>query len=117
MACETLTFAKGEVIRLDDRVTQFDDNKLGRPNCVVAIVGDPIELVYVVPRTTKGTVGTLVPANVLPGLDKAGRFLFVPRPVEPADLVDVDRLGVLPDSYKTRVLENVNTAAIDLDFD
>lgn len=117
MTVEELVFAKGEVIRLDDRVTKFDDNKRGRPNCVVEVIGDPIELVYVVPRTTRGTIGTFVPANVLPGLDKAGRFLFVPRPVQPQDLIAVERLGILPDPYKDRVLENVNTASIDLDFD
>ena len=117
MIIEELAFAKGEVIRLDDRVTKFDDNKQRRPNCVVEVVGDPIELVYVVPRTTRGTTGTLVPANVLPGLDKPGRFLFVPRQVRPQDLIGVERLGILPDPYKDRVLENVNMAAIDLDFD
>jgi hypothetical protein len=92
---QDLVLTKGEVIRLDDRVTRFDDNKTGRPNCVVAVIGDPIELVYVVPRTTRGTTGTFVPAGVLPGLDKPGRFLFVPRQVLPQDLVDVERLGIL----------------------
>ena len=117
MTADDLSFEKGDVIRLNDQVTNFDDNKPGRPNCVVQVVGDPIEFVYVVPRTTRGTTGTLVPANVLPGLNKPGRFLYVPRQVQPQDLLDVERLGVLPQPYRDRVLENANMAMIDLDFD
>jgi hypothetical protein len=112
---ETGPFREGEVIRLDDKVTDFDFGKIGRPNCIVRLVGDPLQQAYVVPRTTDGSIGTLTPAGVLPSLNKAGRFLYLPRPVLPADLVGCERLGMLPEKLRTLVLDNVNWAALDLD--
>ena len=109
-------FQEGEVIRLDDKVTGFDFDKIGRPNCIVRLVGDPLQQAYVVPRTTDGSIGTPTPAGVLPGLNKAGRFLYLPRPVLPADLVGCERLGLLPEKLRTLVFDNVNWAALDLDL-
>ena len=109
-------FQEGEVIRLDDKVTGFDFDKTGRPNCIVRLVGDPLQQAYVVPRTTDGSIGTPTPAGVLGGLNKAGRFLYLPRPVLPADLVGCERLGLLPEKLRTLVLGNVNWAALDLDL-
>jgi hypothetical protein len=113
---EAEPFREGDVIRLDDRVTDFNFGKIGRPNCIVRLVGDPLQLTYVVPRTTDGSIGTLTPASVLPGLNKVGRFLYLPRPVLPADLLGCDRLGMLPEKWRTLVLNNVNWAALDLDL-
>lgn len=109
-------FQEGEVIRLDDKVTDFDYGKRGRPNCIVRLVGDPLQQAYVVPRTTDGSIGTPSPAGALPGLNKAGRFLYLPRPVPPADLVGCERLGLLPEKLRALVLGNVNWAALDLDI-
>lgn len=109
-------FREGEVIRLDDKVTDFDFGKICRPNCIVRLVGDPLQQAYVVPRTTDGSIGTLTPAGVLSGLNKAGRFLYLPRPGLPADLVGCERLGMLPEKLRTLVLDNVNWAAVDLDL-
>lgn len=113
---ESEHFQAGEVIRLDDRVTGFDFDKIGRPNCIVRLIGNPLQLAYVVPRTTDGSIGTPTPAGALPGLNSAGRFLYLPRPVLPADLVDCERLGLLPETLRTLVIGNVNWAAIDLDL-
>jgi len=107
---------EGDVIRLDDVVTDFDYGKRGRPNCVVRVIGDPPQQFYVVPRTTNGSIGTLTEASVLPGLNKKGRFLHIPRPVLPADLVDCEHLGTLPEKVRALVLGNVNWAALDLDL-
>jgi hypothetical protein len=115
-AVDSTAFQIGEVIRLDDKVTGFDDNKIGRPNCVVRLIGEPLQLAYVVPRSTKGSIGTATPANVLPGLNEPGRFLYLPRPVLPTDLVGVERLGVLPEAMRMRVIENVNWAALELEL-
>jgi hypothetical protein len=101
----------GEVIRLDDVVTDFDYGKTGRPNCIVRLIGDPLEQAYVVPRSTTGSIGTMTKANVLPGLDKPGRFLYLPRLVMPADLEGCERIGLLPPEIRQQVLENVNWAA------
>jgi hypothetical protein len=109
-------FQEGEVILLDDRVTGFDDNKEDRPYCVARVVGDPLEFVLVVPRTTEGTIGTLTEAGVLPQLNKRGRFLYRPYQVFPADLKTVKRIGVLPPTIAKKVLENVNFAAFDLEI-
>jgi hypothetical protein len=109
-------FLEGEVIRLDDVVTDFDYGKRGRPNCLVRLVGDPLQQAWVVPRTTDGSIGTLTAAGILPGLNKQGRFLYIPRLVLPTDLEDCERLGVLPEKVRTLVLENVNWAATELDL-
>ena len=113
---ESEPLQEGEVIRLDDDVTGFDFGKTGRPNCIVRLVGEPLQLAYVVPRTTDGSIGTPTPVGVLPGLNKAGRFLYLPRPVLPADLARCERLGLLPEKLRTLVLGNVNWAALDLEL-
>jgi RNA polymerase sigma factor (sigma-70 family) len=101
---------RGTVIRLDDKITGFDLLKPGRPYCVVAFEGKPASIVYVVPRTTQPqSQGVATPAAVLPGLE-AGRFLWRPYAVAVADLIDVPVVGVLPEPYRTRVLEQVNFA-------
>lgn len=105
----------GEVLRIDDTITGFDDNKPGRPCCIVAIDSPPREAVWVVPRSTKGSTGTLTPAGVLPGLTQEGRFMFLPRRVPAASLQRPPSLGVLPEPFRTRVLENVNAVVIDLE--
>jgi hypothetical protein len=110
------SFEEGQVIRLDDKVTGFDDNKLGRPNCVVRVVGNPLQQLYVVPRTTSGSIGTASPGGLMPGLDKPGRFLYIPRLVLPADLVGCELLGMLPEAIRGVVIGNVNWAALDLDL-
>lgn len=107
---------EGDIVRLDDVVTDFDYGKLGRPNCVVRVIGDPPQQFYVVPRTTDGSIGTLTEAGVLPGLNKRGRFLYIPRPVLPADLAGCEHLGRLPEKVRALVLGNVNWAALDLDL-
>jgi hypothetical protein len=109
-------FQEGEVIRLDDVVTGFDNGKTGRPNCIVRVIGDPLQQAWVVPRTTDGSIGTLTAAGILRGLNKNGRFLYIPRLVLPADLFGCERLGVLPEKVRTLVLGNVNWAATDLDL-
>lgn len=102
----------GQVLRIDDVVTGFDDNKPGRPCMVVRVSERPRAGAWVLPRSTKGRHGTLLPAGVLPGLDRDGRFMFLPRFVPAVDLCDCESLGVLPDHVRDLVLANVNDAAI-----
>ena len=106
---------RGDVIRLDDTVTGFDLAKPGRPYCVVAIEGDPPAIVYVVPRSTQRQwQGVATPAGVLPALNDAGRFLWRPYAVAIAGIEQGPRLGLLPEPYRTRVLEQANLAAFDI---
>jgi hypothetical protein len=105
----------GEILRIDDVVTGFDDNKPGRPCMVVRVVDQPRAGAWVLPRSTKGSIGTPVPAGALEGLDEDGRFMYLPHFVASADLAGCPSLGVLPEPYRQRVLENVNDVVIDLE--
>lgn len=105
----------GEVIRVDDALTGFDLNKPGRPCCIVRVEEPPRSGVWVVPRSTRGTTGTLTPAGTLPGINSDGRFQFIPRFVAAADLEGCESLGLLPEPYLARVLENVNSIVFDVE--
>lgn len=115
VADHTARVELGEVLRVDDAVTGFDLNKPGRPCCVVKVESSPRSGAWVLPRSTKGTTGTFVPGGVLPGLDRDGRFQFIPRYVSAQDLENCPSLGVLPDPHRSRVLANVNTVEFDLE--
>jgi len=104
----------GEVLLIDDVVTGFDDNKPARPCMVVRVTDPPRTGALVVPRSTKGSTGTFVPAGALHGLNKAGRFMFLPHFVSAADLEACTSLGVLGANYRDLVLANVNDVEIDL---
>lgn len=104
----------GEVLRIDDVVTGYDDNKPQRPCMIVRVSGSPRPGAWVLPRSTKGSTGTLVRAGALTGLNKDGRFMFVPRFVSTADLAGCPSLGVLGAADRDRVLDNVNDVIIDL---
>jgi hypothetical protein len=104
----------GEVLLIDDVVTGFDDNKPARPCMVVRVTESPPSGALVVPRSTKGSTGTFVPAGALPRLNKDGRFMFLPRFVPVADLQACTSLGVLDAKYRDLVLANVNDVEIDL---
>jgi hypothetical protein len=103
----------GEVLLIDDVVTGWDDNKPARPCMVVRVSDPPRSGAWVVPRSTKGRQGTFVPAGALPGLNKDGRFMFLPHFVPAVDLADCESLGVLGDADRERVLANVNEVEID----
>lgn len=103
------------MLRVDDTITGFDDNKPGRPCCVGAVEAPPRDGAWVVPRSTKGSTGTWTPAGVLPGLEREGRFMFLPRRVPTSDLAGCASLGLLPEPYRTRVLDNVNAVVIELE--
>jgi hypothetical protein len=105
----------GDVIRLDDVVTGFDRLKEGRPYCVVAVEGDPPATVYVVPRSSqRQSQGVDTPADVLPGLSRVGRFLWRPYAVAVVEIEHASRLGLLPEPYRTRVLDQANLAEFDI---
>jgi hypothetical protein len=104
----------GEVRRVDDAVTGFDRNKPGRPCVIVRVETPPRAGAWVLPGSTRGATGTRVPRNTLPGLEKDGRFQFLPRWVSARDLADCPTLGVLPAPYRTAVLESANMVVIDL---
>lgn len=107
----------GEILRIDDAITGFDDNKPGRPCMVMRVVEKPRTGAWVVPRSTKGSIGTLVPAGVLPGLNRPGRFMYLPHFVAEGDLTGCPSLGLLPQPHRDRVLANVNEVVIDLQED
>jgi hypothetical protein len=101
------------VLLIDDVITGFDDNKPDRPCMVVRVSGPSRGGAWVVPRSTKGREGTFVAAGTLPGLNRNGRFLFIPRFVPAHDLSGCRSLGVLPDDIRDRVVANVNDVVID----
>lgn len=106
---------RGTVIRLDDKITGFDLAKPDRPYCVVAVAGDPPATIYVVPRSTQPqSQGVETPKGVLPGLNDRGRFLWRPYPVAVTDIENAPVLGILPDPYSTRVIEQANLAEFDI---
>lgn len=105
----------GLVIRVDDEVTGFGGGKIGRPYLVIRVLGDPPELVYVVPRSASGWEGVPVPERIVPGLNKPGNFLTDPLPVAAGDLADARVLGVLPEPYLSRVLDRIHTFYLELD--
>jgi hypothetical protein len=105
----------GQVIRADDDAVGFEGGKIGRPYLIVRVVGDPPELIYVVPRTASGWEGVPVPAGVVRGLNKDGNFLLNPLPVPAAELSGSQVLGDLPEPYLSRVLERLHTGLMELD--
>ncbi len=105
----------GLVIRADDDVTGFGGGKIGRPYLVIRVLGDPPELIYVVPRSASGWEGVPVPEKIVPGLNKPGNFLTDPLPVPVADLIEAEILGELPEPYLSRVLERIQTFYMELD--
>jgi hypothetical protein len=107
----------GEVRRVDDAITGFDRNKPGRPCILIRVETAPRAGAWVLPGSSKGSIGTFVPRNILPGLKKDGRFQFLPRWVSTRDLAGCPSLGCLPEPYRTRVLENANTVAVDFEVE
>ena len=105
----------GEVLRIDDSVTGFDDNKRGRPCMVVRVEPEPRSGAWVVPRTTTGSSGTLTPGGLLPGLEDEGRFMYLPHRVSGEDSGEAPSLGVLPEPHLSKVLRNVNDVEINID--
>lgn len=107
----------GDVLLIDDAITGFDRNKPERPCMVVKVEAPPRAGGWVVPRSTQGSVGTLVPRGAMPGLNKDGRFQFLPRWVSASDLAGCRSLGALPDPYRTRVLDNANIVVAEVEID
>ena len=107
--------ARGTVIRLDDRHTGFDDNKTGRPYCVVGHVGDPPHSYIVTPRSTTGSQGVFSPADVVPGLTQAGRWMWRARPV-PAEVAEsAEVVGTLATDDLEELIDEINLVEFDLD--
>jgi hypothetical protein len=106
-----------DVVRTDDRNTGFSESnpKRGRPYLVTRIIGDPPELIYVLPRTASGWEGVPTPARVLPGLRDEGNFLLDPIPVDPQGLADAEMLGQLPEPYLSRVQERLTDYLMDIE--
>jgi hypothetical protein len=105
----------GDVVRADDDETGFGGEKEGRPYLVVSVVGNPPHLLYLVPRSATGMEGVPTPADVLPGLNKAGNFLLDPLPVPLKDLGTPQVVGRLPEPYLSRVLERIHRGLMELD--
>jgi hypothetical protein len=111
------TVEEWDVIRTDDRNTGFSASnpKRGRPYLVTRVIGDPPELVYLVPRTASGWEGVPTPAGVLPELREDGSFLLDPIAVDAADLGDAEVLGQLPEPYLTRIRDRLTDYLMDLE--
>lgn len=105
----------GCVIALDDAVTGFDYNKRRRPYCIVGWEGDPPHTYAVSPRTSTGPRGVMVPADALAAFDRDGRFVFRAYPAPAVDVEAAPVLGLLPEPWRTEVLENVNAIEFDLE--
>ncbi len=105
------------MIRLDDRVTGFDDNKPGRPYLVVT-VEQPRLYVWVLPRTsdTRGTgAGVLIRGGVIRSLEKDGRFMYRPYRVAIEEVETLEVFDHLSGAVLERVLSQVNAVEIDLE--
>jgi len=105
------------VIRTDDVNTGFspENPKRGRPYLVTRVIGNPPELIYVVPRTASGWEGVPTPARVIPELRDPGNFLLDPIPVDAADIADAEVLRPLPEPYLSRVRERLSDYLMDLE--
>jgi hypothetical protein len=103
------------MLRIDDRITGFDRGKEGRPCMIVRVVERPRPGAWVVPRSTVGSFGVLVPEGALRALNLPGRFMYLPHFVAAVDLAGCASLGLLPEPYRQRVLDNVNHVTIDLE--
>jgi hypothetical protein len=90
---------------------------LADPCVLIRVETAPRAGAWVLPGSSKGSIGTFVPRNTLPGLKKDGRFQFLPRWVSACDLAGCPSLGCLPEPYRTRVLENANTVAVDFEVE
>ena len=107
----------GDVLLIDDAITGFDRNKPERPCMVVKVEASPRAGCWVLPRSTRGSVGTFVPRGALPGFDKDGRFQFLPRWVSSNDITGCRGLGRLAEPHRSRVLENANMVVIEVEID
>lgn len=105
------------MIRLDDRVTGFDDNKPGRPYLVVNVEEPPLN-VWMLPRTsdTRGSgAGVLIRAGVIKSLEKDGRFMYRPYRVAIEEVEGLEVFAQLTGAVLERVLSQVNAVEIDPD--
>ena len=105
----------GEVLAVDDAVSRFGKGrKRGRPCLVARVIGEPPELVYLVPRSGSSLIGVPVPAGAAPGLNKDGVFVTSPLPVDAVDLEGAESYGMLDEPYLTQVMEAQNSFLMDL---
>lgn len=117
MLRDTLAVEIGEIVRLDDVLTGFDDNKLARPCLIVSIDKTTRGGIWVVPRSTQKTPrGIYVPKGVA-GLNKDGWFMVLPRRVAKNDLEGCESEGSLPANYLEAILEEVNFSVVDLEME
>lgn len=107
--------ARGTVIRLDDRHTGFDDNKIGRPYCIVGHQGDPPHTYVVAPRSTTGSQGVVSPAGAVPGLNEPGRWMWRARPVSAEVAEAAEVIGRLEADKVAELIEEINLVEFDLD--
>ena len=90
-------------MRIDDRHTGFspDNPKDGRPYLVIGIVGRQMR---VVPQSTRGDRGVLVPEGALEGLEE-GRFVPWSRAIPIRYASPIRTIGYLPSTYVNLVIE------------
>lgn len=94
---------KGVVVRIDDRYTGFspEDPKDGRPYLVIGVFGRQMR---VVPQSTKGMSGVLVPEDALEGLEK-GRFVPWSRAVSTEHARPEKTIGYLSEAYVNEIID------------
>jgi hypothetical protein len=110
-------FQERLIIRLDDVVTGFsaDNPKKGRPYLITRVHGDPLDFVYVVPRSKTGWEGVETPANEPWGLNFPGKFLLDPIYLDAADVEGAEVVGPLPDVHWERIYPRLNTFLMDIE--
>jgi hypothetical protein len=107
----------GDMIRLDDWVTGFDDNKEGRPYMVVH-VEDPPLYVWVLPRTTDtraSGAGILVPRGVIRTLNQDGRFMYRAYRLAIEEVEQLTVFDQVQQPLLATILQQVNRAEVELD--
>lgn len=97
--------AVGDVLRISDLDTGFSEKSELRPCMVTRTFGQNVR---VAGRSASSDEGVPVPMGTLPGFDKDGVFFRPGARVSLALASSSERLGPLPDPYKTQVLFFLN---------
>src|SRR5436309_2559176 len=95
----------GDVLRVSDLDTGFSEKPELRPCMITKIFGHNAR---VAGRSASGTQGVPVPKGTLSGFDQEGVFFRPGARISLALAKKCERLGLLPEPYKTQVLFYLN---------
>ena len=102
---EPASLVVGDVLHVSDLDTGFSEKPKLRPCMITKIFGHNVR---VAGRSASGDQGVPVPRETLPGFDRDGVFFRPGARISLGLANKSERLGVLPDPYKTQVLFYLN---------